>query len=123
MNSKKELMLVVAINLLMIVSFIMITNNGVYHHEKAHEAIAINYGCLEGKITQDKFKQSGTFECQEYMERPDYIIEEEIMLHSMNEIEAYNQIVTNQILFFFMFMVVNTIFIVNIYKNIKNIDV
>ena len=101
----------------MIVSFIMITNNGVMHHEKAHEAIASYHGCLEGQIAQNRIKQSGQFVCQEYMERPDHIIEQEVMLHSMNEIEAYNQIVISQMLFFMMLIIVNTILIINIYKN------
>lgn len=112
-----------AINLLMVMSFMIITNNGVLHHEEAHEAIANHHGCQEGKITQDKIKMSGQFMCLEYMERPNHIKEQEIMLHSMNEIKAYNQVVTNQIIFFSTFIIVNVLLIINIYKNdiyIKN---
>jgi len=96
---------------------VTITNNGVKHHEQAHEAIADYHGCIEGQITQNKLKQSGQFMCLEYMERPDRIKEQEIMLHSMNEIEAYNQVVLIQMIFFTMLIIVNTLLIINIYKN------
>lgn len=110
MNLKKKhlnkiVILFVLLNILMGLAFYSQTMESQYAHELAHKEIGENYRCLDYEIRQNHLTMSSEYECLDYLEGRD--IEAETYLHSMNEIEGYNnQYIASKIQ-------ISTIFIVN----------
>jgi hypothetical protein len=83
--NKEKLVLSLTMSLL----FLAVIIGGEYAHESAHQRIAENYGC-NATIHMKLLKQSHTtIICPENMSHEDLISSEH--LHSLNEIESYNQ--------------------------------
>ena len=80
-------MLIVGIGFILILTYF--TSSSVIEHEKAHQQIAIHFGCINGTISHS-ILGSSSFICHEYIERTEEQVNYEYILHEENEIVNYN---------------------------------
>lgn len=115
MKTKTYLFIMIAINLVLGITFYGIINHGTYAHEMAHKAIAENYGCTNYSIFYDYSDASGGFICHEYIEGIDRT--DERLLHSLNEIVSYNISTVESIMCFGFLGILNSLFVLKLFKN------
>lgn len=87
MKSNNILLVIISVSFLAIAIFYNF--EGVWQHEKAHKAIAYEYGCINGSIKTNWLRGVSYFTCYEYIHNEEEI-KMESMLHSMNEIIDYS---------------------------------
>ena len=103
-----NIFVLVFFNILILFLFYFISVHDIYLHEKAHVAIAYNFGCNESETHIDYLTGQGYFVCSSYLPEttPEMLIQEEY-LHSINEIVSYNTQKFSYLLFVIIFLLLN----------------